>query len=101
MGLGERLKDQTRRAFDLAIGKKMPTALVRHTHTEARSVSFAQCQECLVHSGEMRRSVVCNAKQDPQQEGPDRQLSLTHTDRQQRLYATGDTGDRVVVQDLL
>jgi len=78
----------------------MPTPLVAHVNTESPSVGIAERKECLMDSYEMCRSVVCDAKEDPEQQGPDRKLSLTNSDRQQGLYATGDRGDRGVVQDL-
>jgi hypothetical protein len=62
--------------FDLPIGEQVGAVC------DAESHPLVNCEtdECLVHSREMTRSVVCQREQDPQQQSPDRQLpSASHS----------------------
>lgn len=73
-------RDQGRKsAFDLAIGEGVDALAHVVGDVEAFLVAFRQAEQGLVDPGEMARSVIGEGQQDPEQQGPHRELARTAT----------------------
>jgi hypothetical protein len=68
-------------AFDLAIGEGMDASTHVVGDVEALLVTLRQANERLVDAGEMARSVIGEGQEDPEQQGPHRELARTATFR--------------------